>query len=37
MDLKDTETEKNLYRALTGEALAHLKYQIFYTIISWHF
>ncbi len=29
VDLKDTQTEKNLYRALTGEALAHLKYQFY--------
>ena len=28
-DLKDTQTEKNLYRAFTGEALAHLKYQFY--------
>lgn len=34
MDLKDTETEKNLYRALTGEALAHLKYQFYKSQLS---
>ena len=29
MDLKGSETEKNLIEALKGEALAHLKYQFY--------
>lgn len=33
-DLKDTQTEKNLYRAFTGEALAHLKYQFYKSKLS---
>lgn len=34
MNLKNTETEKNLYRALTGEALAHIKYQFYKSKLS---
>lgn len=33
-DLKNTKTEKNLLTALQGEALAHLKYQFYRSIIS---
>lgn len=34
MELKDTQTEKNLYRAFTGEALAHIKYQFYKSKIT---
>ncbi len=33
-DLKNTKTEKNLMMALKGEALAHLKYQFYRSLIS---
>lgn len=33
-DLKNTKTEKNLQTALQGEALAHLKYQFYRSMIS---
>ena len=32
--LKGSETEKNLRRALEGEALAHLKYQFYKSVVS---
>lgn len=32
--LKNTKTEKNLMEALKGEALAHLKYQFYRSVIS---
>ena len=34
VNLKNTQTEKNLYRALTGEALAHLKYEFYKSQLS---
>lgn len=34
MNLKGTETEKNLQKALQGEALAHLKYQFYKSQLS---
>lgn len=34
MDLKGSKTEKNLMKALQGEALAHLKYQFYQSKLS---
>lgn len=34
MNLKNTETEKNLFKALQGEALAHMKYMIYASLIG---
>ena len=34
MNLKNTETEKNLIKSLQGEALAHMKYTIYANLIG---
>ena len=34
MNLKNTQTEKNLIKALQGEALAHMKYTIYAALIG---
>lgn len=34
MNLKNTETEKNLIKAMQGEALAHMKYTIYASLLG---